>query len=170
MGAEQSHKILNRLIEAYSLLEIEIQDSNPLTIIGIRSQGIRKRLKAHAYQLGITLELPNYLSVDQLIHIYKSKRLLVVPSLEEGLSLPILEAWSLGLPVVGSLNTAVEEILQDKSLLFDPYSVKSIKETISNILTQDSFWQRAVAEIPEKIEKFSWSQTANLTLNAIEEI
>ena len=93
-----------------------------------------------------------------------------MPSLEEGLSLPILEAWSLGLPVVGSANTAVEEILQDKSLLFDPYSVKSMKETISNILTQDSFWQRAVAEIPEQIEKFSWSQTANLTLNAIEEI
>ena len=170
VGAEQSHKNLNRLIEAYSLLEIEIQDSNPLTIIGIRSQGIRKRLKAHANQFGITLELPNYLPVDQLIHIYKSKRLLVVPSLEEGLSLPILEAWSLGLPVVGSANTAVEEILQDKSLLFDPYSVKSMKETISNILTKDSFWQRAVAEIPEQIEKFSWSQTANLTLNAIEEI
>jgi len=170
VGAEQSHKNLNRLMEAYSLLEIEIQDSNPLTIIGIRSKGMRKRLKVKANQLRITLELPNYLPVDQLIHIYKSKRLLVVPSLEEGLSLPILEAWSLGLPVVGSSNTAIEEILQDKSLLFDPYSVNSIKETISNIITQDSFWQRAVAEIPEKIEKFSWSQTANLTLKAIEEI
>jgi glycosyltransferase involved in cell wall biosynthesis len=170
VGAEQSHKNLNRLMEAYSLLEIGIQDSNPLTIIGIRSKGIRKRLKVKANQLRITLELPNYLPVDQLIHIYKSKRLLVVPSLEEGLSLPILEAWSLGLPVVGSSNTAVEEILQDSSLLFDPYSVKSIKETISNILTQDFFWQRAVEEIPEKIEKFSWSQTATLTLKAIEEI
>ena len=170
VGAEQSHKNLNRLMEAYSLLEIGIQDSNPLTIIGIRSKGMRKRLKVKANQLKITLELPNYLPVDELIHIYKSKRLLVVPSLEEGLSLPILEAWSLGLPVVGSSNTAVEEILQDSSLLFDPYSVKSMKETISNILTQHSFWQRAVAEIPEKMEKFSWSQSANLTLKAIEEI
>jgi glycosyltransferase involved in cell wall biosynthesis len=170
VGAEQSHKNLIRLIQAYSLLETRIQDSNPLTIIGIRSKGIRKRLNANANQLGITLDLPDYLSIEQLIHIYKSKRLLVVPSLEEGLSLPILEAWSLGLPVVGSIDTAVEEILQDKSLLFDPYSVKSIKETIANILTQDSLWQRAVAEIPEKIKKFSWSQTANLTLKAIEEI
>ncbi len=170
VGAEQSHKNLYRLIEAYSLLETRIQDSNPLTIIGIRSKGMRKRLRAKANQLGITLELPDYLPVDQLIQIYKSKRLLVVPSLEEGLSLPILEAWYLGLPVVGSANTAVEEILQDRSLLFDPYSVASIEETISNILSQDSFWLRAVAEIPEKIEKFSWSKTAKLTLKAIEEI
>jgi glycosyltransferase involved in cell wall biosynthesis len=170
VGAEQSHKNLNRLIEAFSLLERSIQDSNPLTIIGIRSKGMRKRFKASANQLGINLELPDYLSVDQLIHIYKSKRLLVVPSIEEGLSLPILEAWSLGLPVVGSANTAVEEILQDKSLLFDPYSIKSIKEIITNILTQNTFWQRAVAEIPQKIEKFSWSQSANLTLKAIEDI
>jgi glycosyltransferase involved in cell wall biosynthesis len=170
VGAEQSHKNLNRLIEAYSLLDTEIQDLNPLTIIGIRSKGMRKRLKRKANQVGITLELPGYLVVEQLIQTYKSKRLLVVPSLEEGLSLPILEAWSLGLPVVGSRNTAVEEILQDRSLLFDPYSVNSIKETISNILSQDFFWHRAVAEIPGRLEKFSWHQTARLTLKAIEEI
>jgi glycosyltransferase involved in cell wall biosynthesis len=170
VGAEQSHKNLNRFLEAYSLLETDIQDSNPLTIIGIRSMGTRKRLKAKASQLGIRLELPDYLFVDQLIHMYKTKRLLVVPSLEEGLSLPILEAWSLGLPVVGGSNTAVEEILQDRSLLFDPYSVNSIKEIVSNILSQDSFWQRAVAEIPEKIDKFSWSQTANLALKSVEEV
>ena len=170
VGAEQTHKNLYRLIEAFSLLATEIQDSNPLTIIGIRSKGMRKRLAAKAEQLGIRLELTEYLSVDQLIQMYKSKRLLVVPSLEEGLSLPILEAWSLGLPVVGSSNTAVEEILQDTRLLFDPYSVNSIKEIISNILSQDSFWQTAVAEIPKRIEKFSWSQTARLTLKAIEGI
>ncbi len=170
VGAEQSHKNLNSLIEAYSLLETGIRESNPLTIIGIRSQGMRKRLKAKANQIGIKLELPDYLSVDQLIRIYKSKLLLVVPSLEEGLSLPILEAWSLGLPVVGSKSTAVEEILQNNSLLFDPYSVDSMKETISNILSQDTFWQREVAEIPERLENFSWSQTARLTVAAIEEV
>jgi glycosyltransferase involved in cell wall biosynthesis len=170
VSAEQSHKNLNRLLEAYSLLETEIQDSNPLTIVGIRSIGMRKRLKANANQLGIRLELPDYLLVDQLIHMYKTKRLLVVPSLEEGLALPILEAWTLGLPVVGSSNTAVEDILQDRSLLFDPYSVDSIKDTISNILSQDSIWQGVVAEIPKRIEKFSWSQTARLALNSVEEI
>jgi hypothetical protein len=70
---------------------------------------------------------------------------------------------------VGSSGTAVEEILQDKSLLFDPYSVNSIRETISNILIQDSVWQGVVAEIPKRIAKFSWSQTARLALNSVEE-
>jgi hypothetical protein len=169
VSAEQSHKNLTRLLEAYSLLDAQIQKLEPLTIVGIRSVGTRKRLKAQANKLRIQLQLPEYLSVEQLTNLYKTKRLLVIPSLEEGLSLPILEAWSQGLPAVASSNTAMEEILVDSYLLFNPYSVDSIKETMSRILSQNSLWQKAVEEIPAKISRFSWNQTAKLALDAIKE-
>jgi glycosyltransferase involved in cell wall biosynthesis len=169
VSAEQSHKNLKRLLEAYSLLDTQIQKLNSLTIVGIRSVGTRKRLKVQANKIRIQLQLPEYLSVEQLTHLYRTQRLLVMPSLEEGLSLPILEAWSQGLPAVASSNTAMEELLVNSDLLFNPYSVDSIKETMSRILSQDSLWQGAVEEIPARISKFSWNQTANLALDAIKE-
>ena len=43
------------------------------------------------------------------------------PSFEEGFGLPVLEAMSVGAPVVTSAGTATEDVAGDAALLVDPH-------------------------------------------------
>ena len=47
------------------------------------------------------VEILTDISNEKLFELYKSAKVLVVPSLVEGFCLPALEAASLGVPVVG---------------------------------------------------------------------
>jgi glycosyltransferase involved in cell wall biosynthesis len=56
--------------------------------------------------------------------------LMVVPSFAEGLSLPVIEAVTHGVPVVASRIAAHKELVGTADYLFDPYDIKSITEAV----------------------------------------
>ena len=56
--------------------------------------------------------------------------LMVVASFAEGLSLPVIEAVTHGVPVVASRIAAHKELLGTADYLFDPYDIKSIAKAI----------------------------------------
>ena len=62
--------------------------------------------------------------------------LFVLPSLTEALSLALLEAMSVGLPVVAARIEGVPEAVQDgyNGLLFEPGSVESLTRTLGGLL------------------------------------
>ena len=52
--------------------------------------------------------------------LYSGARLLVMPSFDEGFGIPVLEAMTLGVPVVASNRGALPEVLGDAGPLVDP--------------------------------------------------
>ena len=52
---------------------------------------------------------------------------LIYPSKYEGFGLPILEAMSLGCPVISS-NTSISEVYGDAALNFDPNDVSELEK------------------------------------------
>ena len=56
--------------------------------------------------------------------------LMVVASFAEGLSLPVIEAATHGVPVVASRIAAHIELMGTVDYLFDPYDIKSIAEAV----------------------------------------
>jgi glycosyltransferase involved in cell wall biosynthesis len=169
VGAEQRHKNIPNLIKAYSLLDPSVRELHKLTIVGIHPRGARAKLVKFSKSLTVSINLPSYLTNLELEDLYLSNKLLVMPSLVEGLSMPILEAWELGLPAVGSAGTVAEELIVDSELLFDPNDVTSIAATIQNVLTNETAWQRAVKSSSNKANQYSWESTAKLLLEAVSE-
>jgi glycosyltransferase involved in cell wall biosynthesis len=169
VGAEQKHKNIVNLIKAYSLLAPGIRECHKLTIVGIHSRGARAKLVKYSKSLNVSTNFPSFLTNLELEDLYLSNKLLVMPSLVEGLSMPILEAWELGLPAVGSAGTVAEELIVDLEFLFEPNDVNSIAATIQNVLTDETVWQRAVKSAGNKASKYSWENTAKLVLEAISE-
>jgi glycosyltransferase involved in cell wall biosynthesis len=170
VGAEQPHKNIERLISAYSLLPIEIQRQNGLTILGIRSTGARKRLLKRARATTGNVQIPEYLETKDLFCMYEDARLLVMPSIVEGLSLPILEAWSFGLVAVGGFNTVAQELIAAEFLLFDPYDDISMSRKIAEYLTSNDSWTEAQVHSLLQSQVFTWESTSMLARNAIKGI
>ena len=168
IGAESKHKNIQRFIHAYSKLDQVTREDHPLTIVGIRSQGSRQRLMRTSKKLRIDLVIPDYISQEELNIRYRSSRLLVMPSLAEGLSLPILEAWSYGLPCIGSQGTVAEELILEEDLLFMADKELEMCERMNRFLTSKGEWMRAYDVSMNRFKSFDWSLTAQKALTFME--
>jgi glycosyltransferase involved in cell wall biosynthesis len=164
IGAESKHKNIERLILAYSKLDQVTREDHPLTIIGIRSPGSRSRLLRLSKKLTINVVIPDYVSQEELTARYRSSRLLVMPSLAEGLSLPILEAWSCGLPCIGSQGTVAEELILEEDLLFIADKELEMYECMNRFLTTKDEWMRAFDISMKRYQSFDWGLTAQKAL------
>jgi glycosyltransferase involved in cell wall biosynthesis len=168
IAAEQPHKNIDRLISAYCQLPEAVQLQNELIIVGIRSSGVRKKLNHLSRSAKGNVRVPLYLNAADLKAHYESSRLLIMPSLIEGLSLPILEAWSYGLVTIGSSGTVAKELIFSDALLFDPNDILSITQCMNRLLTSEKIWNSGLDYLVSRSALFSWSNTAELMLNAIE--
>jgi glycosyltransferase involved in cell wall biosynthesis len=90
--------------------------------------------------------------------LLRSARMLLFPSLFEGFGLPVLEAIKLGTPVVCSFSSSIPEVAGDAGFYFDPYSVGSLKQALSDFEDTMSAEADAVrARVLGQSSKFSWS-------------
>lgn len=168
ISAEQPHKNVERLIHSYSLLARDVQQKHDLNIFGIRSSGHKKRLAQLSKVCTGKVLIFDYLSIQELEMYLRKSRLLVMPSLAEGLSLPILDAWANGLVTIGSRGSVAEEIIANENLLFDPLSSNSISQHIQKYLENQNEWRNALIHCQGRAKDFSWEKTAKLALSEIE--
>lgn len=102
------------------------------------------------------------IALQDMPAIYAAASVFAYPSLYEGFGLPVLEAMSVGCPVVTSDRGSLKEVAGDAAIFVNPESVDSITAGIltalgdtSHSLIKLGFTQAA---------KFSWAKTAQQTL------
>lgn len=89
--------------------------------------------------------------------LIKSARGFVYPSVYEGFGFPVLEAMALGVPVLTSKNSSLEEISGDAALLADAGDIPDLKRNI-RILSEDDAKRRELLEKGKsKSDEFRWS-------------
>ncbi len=94
----------------------------------------------------------------------------VWPSLYEGFGLPVLEAMSLGAPVLTSNTTSLPEVVGDAALLVNPNSEREIAEALVR-LDHDEPLRMALREKGrEHSQQFSWKTTAEKTLEVYRKV
>lgn len=98
--------------------------------------------------------------------LYSGAKAFVYPSLYEGFGLPILEAFTCGVPVVTSNISSMSEIAGQAAILVDPQNTNSIAEGILKALRgPKSFIEKGRARSRE----FSWEKTAFDTIRVYNE-
>ena len=113
-------------------------------------------LKHHVISLG-------YLPHEELRLIYNLARLLVFPSLFEGLGIPVLEAMACGCPVACSGTTSLPEIVGDHGFVFDPHSPQDIAEKVWAIWQDSSLREELRRKGLQRSKDFDWSDAARKT-------
>ena len=112
---------------------------------------------------------PGYLSDAKVVYAYKRTKALVFPSLFEGFGFPVLEAMSLGVPVITSNTTSLDEVAGESAIKVNPESVTEIADSLLKIEKKEV--QRKYIELGYKqVEKFSWENTASKMLEVINKI
>ena len=172
-GGSDSRKNLPRLLAAYATLDQHTQQKCQLVLAGkMPAQNVHD-LKQHIKTLSVnesSIVFTDYLSDDDLFSLYNHALGFVFPSYSEGFGLPVLEAMMLDLPVIGSNASSIPEVIGNPDAMFDPYSVESIAMLMGRLIEDEPFRKELVAYAQQQRTKFSWDHSAEVALNAIEQL
>jgi glycosyltransferase involved in cell wall biosynthesis len=113
---------------------------------------------------GPVIRAMGYLPTREIRALMAASTALVLPSLEEGFGLPVVEAMAAGLPVVCSQGSSLEEVAGGAAVLINPLDTRSIADGIDRVLADPAFAQRLRAAGLEQSKKFNWDTAARQTL------
>ena len=99
-----------------------------------------------------------------LAEFYSRAEVFAYPSLYEGFGLPVLEAMAYGTPVVASRASSLPEVAGPAALLADPTDAGEFADQLLALLRTPALRSRLVAAGLERVQQFSWQQTAQQTL------
>ena len=101
-----------------------------------------------------------YVDADRRRALFEGARMLVMPSFEEGFGLPVLEAMSLGVPVVASNRGSLPEVLGGAGPLVDPEDPEALAQAIARMLSDDAYAALCAARGIARARQFDWAVTA----------
>jgi alpha-1,3-rhamnosyl/mannosyltransferase len=98
--------------------------------------------------------------------LYEGARVLVQPSFEEGFGLPVLEAMTIGVPVVASRRGSLPEVVGDAGPLVDPEDSGALAAAIGSLLEDHTRAAACVDKGIRRAAEFRWDRTAMRVLDA----
>jgi glycosyltransferase involved in cell wall biosynthesis len=161
VGTLEPRKNIGVLLDAYVRLLGRAVPPPPLVLAGRATPAAegwlarlaRPPLAGHVTHLG-------YVAGDRREALYRSARLLVMPSLDEGFGLPALEAMSAGIPVVASARGSLPEVVGDAGALVDPTDADALAHAIDRAI-RDHGWATRVAEAGlVRARRYDWRVSA----------
>lgn len=111
-----------------------------------------------------------FISDEQLVHLYKTCKVFVYPSLYEWFGLPVLEAMSVWTPVITSNISSLPEVVWEKWTLIDPNSIEDLSEKLYNLLINEELRKENIENWLKRAELFSWENCARETIKVYEEL
>ena len=125
-----------------------------------------------ANELGISDHLVwrDFVSEDELLQLYHTSTVTVIPSFLEGFSMPCLEAMSCGCPLIASNLSAIPETVGAGGLTLDPKDEEAWADAILRVLRDPSVARDLSRRGIERSKAFSAEQSAARTLRVYEEL
>jgi glycosyltransferase involved in cell wall biosynthesis len=85
---------------------------------------------------------------------------LAYPSIYEGFGFPVLEAMSVGAPVVAARAGSIPEVAGNAALLVEPTDEHALASAIERVLTEDATRAELIARGRDRVRAFSWDHAA----------
>lgn len=111
-----------------------------------------------------------FVTDGQLVALYKNAEAFVMPSLEEGFGIPLLEAMACGCPIVSSNAGSLKEVGGEAALYFNPVVRGDLGSKVSMVLGSSKIREELVSKGRDRVKLFSWKKLARQTHQVYEEI
>lgn len=143
--------------------------STPLLLVGEPSLGSAdfEQLRTDAHLDPDRVIMLGALDDRDLATVYARATVLAVPSLAEGFALPVLEAMSLGTPVVHSDAPALLEVAADSGVVVMRGDAagypRRIAEALRGVVENDRLQRELRIRGEDRVRAFSWRDSAEKT-------
>jgi len=172
-GAADKRKNIDRLIQAFALArrsDARLAGA-VLAVTSLRpGEAATTTYAATAAAAGVadSLRFLPYVSDVQMKALYQQALCYAFPSVWEGFGLPILEAFSMGCPVLAANATALPEVAGRAAVYADPLDVADLARGLSLAASPKGRASRlALARV--QFKRFTWSTSASMHLQAFRE-
>ncbi|MGE8317179.1 MAG: glycosyltransferase family 4 protein [Comamonas sp.] len=165
VGTVEPRKNVERLIQAYERLPVDMRRAWPLVVAGGKgwnSEAIHARM-ARAQAEG-WLRYVSFVEQRWLPALYAGARLMAYPSLYEGFGLPIVEAMASGTPVLTSNTSCMPEVAAGAARLVDPLDVEDMAQALAECLGNEAWQAEARAKGLARAAGLSWDRCAAETV------
>jgi len=161
------HKNHIKLLDALAFLRDEYNKKTYLICTGNMDDNF-KNIKKHIdkKKLNEQVSFLGFVSMTELYSLYMYADLVVIPTLYESESLPLLEAMTLKRPVICSNITSLPETIGDNRFLFDPNNEAEIAKMILEMLNNKKLRRLNISNSEKQIQRFEWKDIINKFIKA----
>lgn len=161
IGRLEQRKNIVRMIEAFEILKEKYNIPHTLVLAGKPGYGYEriKQKVARSTQKDAIQEV-GYVLEEEKWELLKNADVFLFPSLYEGFGIPILEAQSVGVPVVTSNVSSLPEVGGEGAVYVDPNDMKSIAEGIQSVLSDKGRRDDIIVKATQNVDRFSWARCA----------
>ena len=157
IGRIEERKNIKNIIKAFEILKEKNNLPHTLVLAGksghkyadLKSQFSNSKFSSDILELG-------FVSEQEKWQLLKHADTFVFPTLYEGFGIPILEAQSVGCPVVAANNSSIPEVSGGGAILVDPESPQEIADAIHKLLSEETLKNDIIAKGLQNIRQFSW--------------
>jgi glycosyltransferase involved in cell wall biosynthesis len=118
---------------------------------------------------GRVIVLP-HVPVAILNALYNAARIYLHPSLHEGYGIPVMEAMTVGTPVVTSMTGALAEVAGEAAVLVDPTDPGAIAAALDRLDRDPQEHGRLAAAGRARAARFTWPACAREVLAAYRDL
>ena len=171
-GTLEARKNVGGLLDAYERLVVSRGPPNvpELVLAGKATDAAKPWLDriSHGPLAGRVRHI-GYVQPTERRALYEGARLLVQPSFEEGFGIPVLEAMTLGVPVVASNRGAPPEVLGGAGLLVEPEDADGMASAIQRMIEDEPFAAESAAKGIVRSRQFTWDLSARRVFDAYQQ-
>jgi glycosyltransferase involved in cell wall biosynthesis len=170
LGTLEPRKNVSVLLDAYALVLGRRPDVPRLVLAGRETPAASEWLaRIRSAPLAGHVLHAGYVTDREREELFRSARLLVMPSLDEGFGLPALEAMSAGVPVIVSSRGSLPEVVSDAGAQIDPTNAGALADAIERAIVDRDWATEAAQRGLERARTFTWAQSAQTLHRAYEE-
>lgn len=161
IGRIEERKNIIGIIKTFEVLKEKFKIPHKLVLAGRMGYGfekIEKYLDASEWKNEIVLT--GFVSEEEKWKLLGSADVFMFPTFYEGFGIPILEAQSMGVPVVCSNISSLIEIAAGSAVLVDPNEPELISDKTNVLLKEEPYRKEIIRKGYENAKRFSWDKCA----------
>jgi glycosyltransferase involved in cell wall biosynthesis len=159
LGSDEKRKSLVTLVMAYLTLARKRRGAPALVLVGPGASWAQG-----GSRVGPQIAATSWLEREDVRALMAASAMLVLPSLEEGFGLPVVEAMAAGLPVVCTNGSALSEVAGDAALLVEPRDATGLAHAMERLLDDPPLAAELRRRGLARSLDFDWERTAAQTL------
>lgn len=161
IGRLETRKNIVRILEAFEILKEKYQIPHRLVLAGKPGYSYEKiRLKMEESRYKNEVHEVGYVTEEEKWELLKNADVFLFPTLYEGFGIPVLEAQSVGVPVVTSNTSSLPEVAGEGAIFVDPTRPEQIALGVKQLLSDETLRSGIIEKAAHNVNRYSWASCA----------